>query len=344
MKGKVALEEAWSLPRLHELNKKWTIQYYTPKDLFDQHVTEIEDLTSIRLHHADKYGVGYQVVSFTAPGTQEIADPKEAHELAVEANNYAAEKIRDHQDTLGAFAALSMHDPKQAAAELHRCVTQLGFKGALVNDCQVAGPNGEDVIFYDGPEWDVFWKTCTDLDVPFYMHPGPPTGIFFEKLWKDRSNLIGPPLSFANGVSLHVLGMVVNGVFDRHPKLQYIIGHLGEHVPADLWRINHWFEDRQRFCETALKAKKTIWEYFNENIWITTSGNFSTTTLNLCLSEVGSHRILFSVDYPYETFEDGCTWFDNLDLNTADRLKIGRENAKRLLRLGQYKDCNTKVV
>ena len=136
-----------------------------------------------------------------------------------------------------------MHDPRQAADELRRVVTTYGFKGALVNDTQRAGPDGDDMIFYDQPEWDVFWSTVTELDVPFYLHPRNPTGTIHDKLWADRKWLVGPPLSFAQGVSLHLLGMVTNGVFDRHPKLQIVIGHLGEHLPFDLWRINHWFED-----------------------------------------------------------------------------------------------------
>lgn len=62
-----------------------------------------------------------------------------------------------------------MHDPNQAAAELRRVVAQYGFKGALVNDTQRSGE--DDMMFYDSPEWGVFWSTVTDLDVPFYMHP-----------------------------------------------------------------------------------------------------------------------------------------------------------------------------
>lgn len=235
-----------------------------------------------------------------------------------------------------------MHDPAEAAAELRRTVTQYGFKGALVNDTQRAGADGETLIFYDSPEWDVFWQTCVELDVPFYLHPRNPTGIVFEKLWKDRQWLIGPPLSFAQGVSLHVLGMVTNGVFDRNPKLQVILGHLGEHIPFDLWRINHWFEDRKKLL--GLDCKKTIREYFNENIWITTSGHFSSTTLNFCINEVSSDRILFSVDYPFEHFNDACDWFDNAEMSTRDRAKIGRENAKALFKLGQYKDSEAKVI
>ena len=188
------------------------------------------------------------------------------------------------------------------------------------------------MIFYDGPEWDVFWERCTKLDVPFYLHPRNPTGTIYEKLWAKRKWLVGPPLSFAHGISLHILGMVTNGVFDRHPKLKVVIGHLGEHIPFDLWRINHWFEDVKK--PLGLDCKKTIREYFAQNIWITTSGHFSSTTLNFCINEVSADRILFSIDYPFESFADACNWFDSTELSETDRQKIGRENARKLLKLG----------
>ncbi|TVY80318.1 2,3-dihydroxybenzoate decarboxylase [Lachnellula suecica] len=339
MLGKVILEEAFALPRLEEKTRWWAGMFAVDPET---HVREMQDLTDIRIQHADKHGVGYQILSYTAPGVQDIWDPKAAQELAVEINNFAAEKVKEHPDRLGAFATLSMHNPKEAAAELRRTVTRFGFKGALVNDTQRAGSDGDDMIFYDNKEWDVFWQTCTELDVPLYLHPRNPTGTMYEKLWEDRPWLVGPPLSFAQGVSLHLLGMVTNGTFDRNPKLQIVIGHLGEHIPFDMWRINHWFEDRKKLL--GLDCKKTIREYFNENIWITTSGHFSTTTLNFCLAEVSSDRILFSVDYSFEHFDDACTWFDNTELNTRDRMKIGRENAKKLFKLGEYKDCNAKVI
>ncbi|KAJ5812421.1 2-3-dihydroxybenzoate decarboxylase [Penicillium riverlandense] len=335
MLGKIALEEAFALPRFQERTRWWAGLFATD---VDKHVAEITDVDEIRNAFADKHGVGMQIVSYTAPGVQDIWDPKEAQALAVEINDYIAEKIRGKEDRMRAFATLSMHDPQEAAAELRRCVTQYGFLGALVNDTQRAGHDGDDMIFYDNAKWDVFWATCTELDVPLYLHPRNPTGTIYEKLWADRKWLVGPPLSFAQGVSLHALGMVTNGVFDRHPKLQIILGHLGEHIPFDMWRINHWFEDRKKMLGLQETCKKTIREYFAQNLWITTSGHFSTTTLNFCMAEVGADRILFSIDYPFETFEDGCDWFDGAELNEIDRVKIGRENAKKLFKLGAYKD------
>ncbi|EAW11994.1 amidohydrolase family protein [Aspergillus clavatus NRRL 1] len=101
-------------------------------------------------------------------------------------------------------------------------------------------PDGDDMIFYDQPEWDSFWQTGS---------------------WAR-------PLSFAHGVSLHVLGMVTNGVFDRHPALQIILAHLGEHIPFDMWRINYWFEDWKKQLGLAATCKRTIREYFARNLWI----------------------------------------------------------------------------
>ncbi|KAJ4368739.1 hypothetical protein N0V83_005821 [Neocucurbitaria cava] len=144
------------------------------------------------------------------------------------------------------------------------------------------------------------------------------------------------------GHSLHALGMVTNGVFDRHPKAQVILGHLAEHTPFDMWRFNHCLRIARR--SLSLDCKKTIREYFNENFWVTTSGHFSTTTLNFVKDQVNADRIFFSVDHPFEKFEDGCDWFDGAEMNTGDRLKIGRENAKDLSKLGEYKDSDAKVV
>ena len=232
-----------------------------------------------------------------------------------------------------------MHDPNVASDELRRCVTKYGFVGALVNDTQRDDASGSSMIFYDNPAWDVFWQTCTELDVPFYLHPRNPTGVFMEKLWADRKWLLGPPLSFAQGVSLHLLGMATNGVFDRHPRLQVIIGHLGEHIPFDLWRINHWFEDVKK--PLGLDCKKTIRDYFRENIWITTSGHFSTPTLKYCMEEVTDERILFSIDYPFESFEDACPWYDQVNLEESEKRKIGRDNAAKLFKLNDFKDSKS---
>lgn len=101
MLGKIILEEAWALPRLQEKTKWWAGLFsHEP----EKHVQEIQDLDDIRIKHADKHGVGYQILSYTAPGVQDIFDVGEADALAVEINDYAAERVKLNPDRLGAFA------------------------------------------------------------------------------------------------------------------------------------------------------------------------------------------------------------------------------------------------
>ncbi|CAK7198509.1 hypothetical protein SEUCBS139899_001170 [Sporothrix eucalyptigena] len=352
MFGKIALEEAYEMAGMEAKSKREAELYIDPAS-HDRYIRQISDITVERKKLSDKYGIGYTVLSLTVPGIQGIANQAAAEERATEVNNWIADKIKGDRDRFGAFAALSMHDPHQAARELTRCVKELGFHGALVNDFQHSGPNGETYLFYDQPRYDPFWKVLEELDMPFYIHPAAPSGVVYDKLYKDRRYLVGPPLSFANGVSLHLLGIVSNGVLDRFPNLKIIVGHYGEHIPFDFWRINHWFEDVEKPLakeQGGVMCKKTIYDYFKKNIWVTTSGHFSTHTLKYVVDEIGADRILFSVDYPYEQIENCSSWFDGhakeiqqaIGGKEAYRL-IGRDNAMKLMKLKGFHDEHAPV-
>ena len=114
-----------------------------------------------------------------------------------------------------------------------------------------------------------------------------------------------------------------SGLFDDFPKLKLVIGHKGERIPFDLWRIDH----RRSKGATQIAAKQTMRHYMTHNVWVTTSGKFSDATLQCAYAELGPDRILFSVDYPFEDTADGAPWFGKTPLSDEDRLKIGRQNA-----------------
>lgn len=147
--------------------------------------------------------------------------------------------------------------------------------------------------------------------------------------------------------------MISNGVFDRFPKLKVIIGHLGEHIPFDFWRTNRWFEDVERpLAEKAgdVMSQKPLLEYFKTNIWLTTSGHLSTPTLKYVAEYLKPERFSFSVDYPYETIENERGWWDGDAENIKKALggteayaAVGRENAKKLFKLGAFHDSEVKV-
>jgi predicted TIM-barrel fold metal-dependent hydrolase len=113
-------------------------------------------------------------------------------------------------------------------------------------------------------------------------------------------------------------------VFDRHPKLQVVIGHLGEGIPFMLPRLN------KNFSMELTKLKRPVGDYLRQNVHYTFGGfNFPATFQNL-LSEVGVGRIMFSVDHPYGSMAEARAFLEQLPVSEADRERIAHGNAEKL--------------
>lgn len=101
MQGKIALEEAFALPRFAERTRWWASLFAVNPD---KHAAEMNDIQKTRVDYMDKHGVGYTILSYTAPGVQDVWDPKDAHALAKEINDYVAGEVKARPDRFGAFA------------------------------------------------------------------------------------------------------------------------------------------------------------------------------------------------------------------------------------------------
>ena len=286
------------------------------------------DFQDQRLRLMDASGVEIMIASLNAPAIQAIADAKQAAQLARRANDALAAEIAKRPDRFVGVAALPMQEPQLATQELQRCIKDLGFKGALVNGySQTSEPNR--VLHYDLPEYRPFWRALESLDVPFYLHPRPPS--VHSPLYEGHPWLLGPTWSFAAETSVHALRLIGSGLFDAHPRLQIILGHLGEGLPYYLWRIdnrNNWMKAPHKYA-----ARKPVADYFRANFYLTTSGHYSTPALIDAMAEIGAERVMFSVDYPFEDFSDAADWFDHAPISETDRRKIGRTNAMKLFKL-----------
>jgi 2,3-dihydroxybenzoate decarboxylase len=191
-----------------------------------------------------------------------------------------------------------MHSPQVAIAEARRAIRQLQMNGLIVNDFQqyLDPSTGKLAMkFYDQPEWDPFWEViANELQVPIYIHPRLALPEHIEQFLSGRKWLAASAYYFAHGVSMHCLGLVVNGVFDRFPHLKVIIGHMGEHVVGHRWRVDHRLDAVQ--SSKGLPMKATLEEYFKRgNIYITTSGHYSTKALKYAIEEISPERIMFSI-------------------------------------------------
>jgi gamma-resorcylate decarboxylase len=321
MQGKIAIEEHFAIAATTDDTARWPTSYWAGLnaklfDLFDQRLAEM-----------DASGIEIAVLSLNADGIQAIPDGAKAIETARLANDALAQAVAKRPKRFAALAALPMQDPQAAAAELQRCVRELKFKGALVNGFSQIG-SIDTAIYYDLPQYRPFWAEVERLRVPFYLHPRYPLPSR-RPAYEKHPWLVASAWGFAEETAIHALRLMGSGLFDDYPKLQIVLGHLGERIPYDLWRLDH------RLAKVPDRpAKRSMGEYFRSNFHVSTSGHFSTPSLIHAILTLGADRILFAVDYPFEDHAQGCTWFDTADIAELDRKKIGRSNAMRLFGLG----------
>ena len=133
---------------------------------------------------------------------------------------------------------------------------------------------------------------------------------------------------FAADTGLHTLRLICSGLFDAHPGLKIILGHLGEGIPFWLWRIdNHW----SRGPRTTPRRRPS--EYFKENFFVTTSGMFNDQAFQCVYQTLGAERMMFAVDYPSESNEEGAQFIESVAICDTDKEKICHLNAEKLLAL-----------
>ena len=191
--------------------------------------------------------------------------------------------------------------------------------------------------FLDHDDFEPVLARAEALGVPVYIHPNWPSAdamdVYYDDLGDELVGRIlgGPGYGWHQEVPLQCLRMIVGGVFDRHPALQVVVGHMGEGLPFYYWRFG---EDLDRIAKRRLD--KPVQRYFRDNLWITTSAFFRDELLALALAAMGEDRIMFAVDYPMASARAGADWFRAVELPRTTKAKIAHKNAERLLGIGPF--------
>ncbi len=288
------------------------------------------DLGQGRLESMDEAGIALQVLSLSASGLDQL-DSAEAAALAVDANDRLAAAIAAHPDRFAGFASVALTDVPAAVREIHRMARAPGFVGIMLHGTT-------DGIFLDDERFEPIWEAVEALQVPVYLHPAPPPPAVEQAYYSGLPGNMGNLLSIAAWgwhaeTGLHVLRLIVSGLFDRHPGLRIIVGHMGENLPFSIARASGVLDGM------ALHLQRPTEEYFHHHFWITTSGYFTVPPFQCAVEVVGIDRMLFSIDYPFSSNTRGRAFLDSLELEAPELEQLAHANAERLLHLKpEYKE------
>lgn len=283
----------------------------------------LADLGDTRIEEMDDAGVDVAVLSLVAPGVEQLDGPA-ALALARRCNDELATAVQRYPGRLAGFAALPISEPGAAADELERAIGN-HFVGAVINGhCRG--------VYLDDPHFDPMLERAAALRVPIYLHPTVPPPAVIESCYAGFAEEVTFALATVGwgwhiDTGIHVLRLILGGVFDRHPDLQIIIGHMGEALPFMLPRFEATLQPRLTGLRRPVSA------YLRENVHYTFANfNDDATYANL-VANVGVDRVAFSTDHPFGSMSAARQFLDNLPLTPHDRAAISHGNAERLLGL-----------
>lgn len=291
-----------------------------------QMVRELTDL-DYRLDEMDRLGVDMHLLGITSPGVQAF-DATLGTELAILANDTLARAIAKHPTRYAGLAAIAPQDPQAAAREMARCIGELKLNGVIIN----SHTHGE---YLDDPKFWPIFEAAVALDTPVYLHPAFPSEAMIEPY--SRYGMMGALWGFGADTSLHAVRMILGGVFDAFPKLQIVLGHLGEALPFWLGRLDNRYANIVRRGGLELLGMKKLErlpsEYFRDNFYMTTSGMMTNPPLQFCLDMFGEDRLLYAIDYPYEQTAEAVAFIRAAPLDASAMRKVTHANAETLFKI-----------
>lgn len=337
---RIATEEAWSPPEMMQMyrdalarksvddvgfNAMWSFYLGSRSERATGIIEKLQWLDERRIRDMDATGIDKQLLLLTSPGVQ-VFDTATATSLARSSNDQLAEAMRKHPDRFAGLAAVAPQDPAQAAKEIERAVQQLGLKGVVLN----SHLKGE--YFDHRKYWDIF-AAAEAHDAAVYIHPGSPPDNMIRPFLE--AGLDGAIFGFGVETGLHILRLIVSGLFDRFPKLKVVIGHMGEALPFWLYRLDYMYRatlNSRRYPQWQPNRRLPS-DYLRENIFITTSGMAWEPAILFSQAVLGADRVLYAMDYPYQFVEAEVAVHDGLPVSAADKKKLFQTNAERVFGL-----------
>jgi aminocarboxymuconate-semialdehyde decarboxylase len=268
--------------------------------------------TTERIKLMDAMGVDIQVLSSSLVHQYTYwAEPQESLRLERMLNDRMAQVVAANPSRLIGLGGVPLHAPALAAAELTRCMTELGLAGVGISTTAGDMELGDRRL-------RPFWEAAEAHGAVVYIHPAGNTGPRFEKwyLW----NSIGQAYEEAMAIA----SLFYEGILDAYPKLKICVSHGGGYMPYYMGRIarNYLEKPATRANMSKSPAEYLRMLYFDSCV-------YETEVLEALVKRVGADRVVLGSDYPVGEpkpieFVESCA------LSAQEKENIIGANAARL--------------
>ena len=285
-----------------------------------------------RIKILDKERVQAAVLFPSATTIATYLDPEFSYAMVRAHNSWMSDYVKPYPDRLFFAAPVSINDVATAIVEARRAVNELGAVAIMIK------PNPTEGRTLDKSENDTFYSAVQELGVPLILHESTGCG---ETMGGDRyGGIMDPPSYVYNHIISHAfeqmfgaMSIIAGGVLERFPLLRIGFFEAGcSWVPYWLARLDeHYHHPKLGPYLGGLTMKPS--EYFDRQCFVTCDPGDH--TIPLAIQGIGSHKIMFSTDYPH--FDSSSSVVRDFlalkGINNVDRDKILWGNANEFFHL-----------
>jgi aminocarboxymuconate-semialdehyde decarboxylase len=270
-----------------------------------------------RVRAMTRQGVQVHALSLTAPMVYWAA-PELGVRLARAFNDAVVEAHRAYPDRFVGCATLPLQDPAAGLAELDRVAALPGIRAVY------AATNVADRDLSNPALFPVL-ERCQALRLPVLLHPLNVIGAARRLAPFYLRNTLGNPFDTAVAAAHLIFG----GVLDRLPRLEVGLPHGGGALPYLAGRLEHGQQVRP---EARDRARRKVTAYLRRFSYDTIT--HSPGALRFLVETVGADRVMLGSDFCFDMgYARPRRIVERLGLRAADRTRILRGNAAKLLRV-----------
>lgn len=260
----------------------------------------------------DDYGVDMMVLCTVPVLFNYWAKPEHTYEWSIFLNDHIADVQAKYRKRFISLGTLPMQDIDLAIKEMERCKNVLGLPGVEIGS-NINGMNLDHKSLFP------FYEAAEALGMAIFIHP-------WDMMGTDKMPdyfmpwLVGMPAEESRALCSLIFG----GVFDKFPKLRFMVAHGGGSFAFTLGRIAHGYNCRPDLCN--VNNVKNPREYAR-SFWVD-GITHDKDAMRYLINLMGDDRIMYGTDYPFPLgdLEHGKFIEEMTDLSTQTKQNIFKNN------------------